>query len=259
MRSRSGKTFVTFLMFIPLISIPLMAVFGIPEFSGVNRDDPLGFSAESKSLTKSNLGQPFQLTGEIPEDNRSQPFESAKTATAHNLQGVNPFEIAAQKTDHKGLKGWAVERQQQSSTANVHFKRSEFYQERSRTRDDNRQSLDDLDSIIDKKTNHASEKSSNAAAAFSVSDHGKWDRISNATDHTSLWRAAIGKLQKIGIEDYTLKPGSSPKLFHFSCTIPGNSNLRPRILHRFEAESEDPLHAIGDVIEQVEEWLQQNS
>lgn len=257
MRSRSGRTFVTLLMFIPLISIPLMAVFGIPEFSLVNRDDPLGFSTNGDTLTNSNLGQPLQLTDEIPEDKPSQPFAKRETTPVSNLQGVDPFQIEEKKPAHAGMKGWAVEGQHFTSVANANFKRTGFQRERSRTRDSNPQSLNDLDSIIDTRTKTGTDKSANQAAPFPHSDTGNRIRIPNSTDHRTRWQSAIGKLRKIGIEDYTLKPGSSPKLFHFSCTYTPTSNVKPRITHRFEAESEDPLQAVVDVIEQIEEWLQQ--
>ena len=255
MRTRSGRTFVTLLMFIPLVSIPLMAVFGIPEFSLVNRDDPLGFSADDNTLTNSSLGQATQLTNGIPDDPPASRFADRDSASLGNRQGNNPFDIQEENPIHQGLNGWAVDQSQQATGASANLKHTDF-----QSRNNNPQSLDDLDSTIERRTKMGNGNRATQTTAVSRSEKWNRERNTNATDnHQTRWKSAFGKLRNLGIENYTLKPGSSPKLFHFSCKYPSKLNGKPRITHRFESESEDPLQAIADVIEQIEKWLQQKS
>lgn len=67
------------------------------------------------------------------------------------------------------------------------------------------------------------------------------------------WRAAVARLNALGIRDYRLSPGERPHQFHFSCFFtPADI---PRITHRFEAEANQPLEAVEKVLDQVDVWL----
>lgn len=66
------------------------------------------------------------------------------------------------------------------------------------------------------------------------------------------WGAAVDRLNQLGIRQFKLEPGQRDG-FHFSCYFTPRDN--PRVTHRFEAESAEPLQAVEDVLIQVEDWL----
>jgi len=68
------------------------------------------------------------------------------------------------------------------------------------------------------------------------------------------WRAAVRRLNELGIHQFRLEPGGRPNEFHFHCSFTPSDT--PRLTHRFEAEATEPLRAVQKVIAQVEQWLQ---
>lgn len=77
------------------------------------------------------------------------------------------------------------------------------------------------------------------------------DRLSAVTQPLT-WRAAVARLNSLGIRKYRLMPGSTADEFHFSCFFSPTNN--PRLTHRFEAEASEPLQAVEKVLAQVDEW-----
>ena len=66
------------------------------------------------------------------------------------------------------------------------------------------------------------------------------------------WKAAVARLNALGIREYQLQPGEHPGEFHFSCRFVSRTN--PRVMQRFEAEAAEPLDAVEQVLEQVDDW-----
>jgi hypothetical protein len=66
------------------------------------------------------------------------------------------------------------------------------------------------------------------------------------------WKAAIERLNALGISEFRLQPGQRDGQFHFSCDLPSPDN--PRVVRRFEAEAADPMEAFEDVLRQVGDW-----
>jgi len=69
------------------------------------------------------------------------------------------------------------------------------------------------------------------------------------------WRGAISRLNELGIQDYRLMPGNKNETFLFVCSL--SLKHRPRVTHRFAAESVEPLRAVQNVIGQIEERMAQ--
>jgi hypothetical protein len=70
---------------------------------------------------------------------------------------------------------------------------------------------------------------------------------------TLNWREASLRLHDLGIRDYHLERGASESSFLFVCVFsPGDA---PQVVHRFEAEAEDPLVAVNQVLNQVDGWM----
>ena len=71
------------------------------------------------------------------------------------------------------------------------------------------------------------------------------------------WRSAVDRLRALGINHYRLAPGTAPNGFHFSCFFsPGGD---PRITQRFEAEANEPLGAVEQVLAQIDGWRKQHT
>lgn len=64
------------------------------------------------------------------------------------------------------------------------------------------------------------------------------------------------RLQQLGIRDFTLAPGGAGDAWHFSCLDTSPTN--PRVKRRFEADAAEPLAAILDGLQQIENWRNGN-
>jgi hypothetical protein len=78
-----------------------------------------------------------------------------------------------------------------------------------------------------------------------------------SSNHAFAWKKAVGRLNALGIRDYQLQPGERAGEFNFSCRFAARSN--PRVIHRFEAESADPLDAVNQVLRQLDDWRARHS
>lgn len=68
------------------------------------------------------------------------------------------------------------------------------------------------------------------------------------------WRQASLRLTELGVRNYHLERGAGSGTFLFVCTFsPGDA---PHVVHRFEAEMDDPLLAVNEVLQQVDHWMQ---
>lgn len=76
----------------------------------------------------------------------------------------------------------------------------------------------------------------------------------NSADEFS-WDQATQKLRELGIRKHQLEWLAEANSFLFTCTFtPPHS---PRVTHRFEAEADEPLHAVHKVLEQIDAWQTQ--
>lgn len=75
-----------------------------------------------------------------------------------------------------------------------------------------------------------------------------------ATAETLSWSAAVDRLNQLEIRNFRLEPGRQPGQFMFICVYTARDN--PGVMHRFEAEAEQPLKAVENVLDQIAEWQQ---
>jgi hypothetical protein len=71
------------------------------------------------------------------------------------------------------------------------------------------------------------------------------------------WKSAAERLQELGITSYHLEPGANPTSFLFVCSFCPAQN--PNVTMRFESEAADPLVAVDDVLAQIDRWQQTQS
>lgn len=74
----------------------------------------------------------------------------------------------------------------------------------------------------------------------------------SAQVETLTWQQAVDRLNQLGIRTFRLTPNTGQNGYRFVCLVTSVDD--PRISRRFEAESIDPLIAVGDVLAQVENW-----
>lgn len=78
------------------------------------------------------------------------------------------------------------------------------------------------------------------------------DELSPLAGSGSDWQAAARRLKELGIQQYRLEARIEEQRFIFRCVFPvGESTAMKRV---FEADADDPLDAVVQVLEQVEEW-----
>ena len=68
------------------------------------------------------------------------------------------------------------------------------------------------------------------------------------------WQSAVERLNQLDIRNFRLEPGHKAGLFVFICSYtPADT---PRVTYRFEAGADEPLKAVEKVLEQIVEWQQ---
>ncbi len=259
MRRRRQGQLATFAMLIPMFAVPVMAVFGIPQFAPVVAS-PAGqrqpewladhsFSeighSDAHSSRSLNLVAPkskqLDLFQPYP-DAEGQPFVGSRSLTAAERSSgrevANTRPVAAEppapsaevldlfvpvdgtRPQQRGLNAGATP-PSRSSAANPGIKPAP-------------------------KAAYATEQQPSAGQTLRI-------RIADQPD-TLSWRGAVDRLNQLGIRTYRLSPSAGDGRFHFMCLVTSADD--PRISRRFEAESHEPLDAVDRVLAQVEEWNQ---
>lgn len=241
MRALANSVLATLFVLVLLLVLPLIAVFGIPEFVPVvasSSADPyrpqprlgpvgIGESAKQKPV---DLFRGF--------DERLEAADEFDTAAA--LDRGRPAE-GTRRNDP--LDGWDFDDRGRARP------RTEDRQPRDAGRTDRgERSFAEWDVEDDPPA-------APPRREVSTEDGASSDPFSTLTGGELTWRDAVRRLRSLGIEDYHLSPGRGEE-FHFACSYsPRNS---PRVVHRFEAEAREPLAAVEKVLSQIDDWSNQH-
>jgi hypothetical protein len=290
MRSPLSGPIATLLMFVPLVAIPLFAVFGMPQFSTLApaaRAEDLKFAADKdkpspKASQESDLIGGVQVTesgtappateGPVPRvHNDADPFAEfirpaegdgrrtakgashhAETASENHTDSGNDTDSPPRRPQH-----WPIDGEngpQQKPVVAVGETGS----------DDGKTARADAEPVSHDPANMTSEEHSRSKAGTRLTagfdtnrqhadaDRGIPDAARYPSDEARSWKAAVARLNALGIHDYQLQPGERAGEFHFSCRFVSRTN--PRVMQRFEAEAREPLEAVEQVLEQIDEW-----
>lgn len=224
MSAKQGGSFATLLLAIPLSAIPLMAIFGIPEFAQL--------SAATGDASPSDIVRQPTASFDEPVPTDETPDERNRLAAADLLA---PAEERARPSAPQTAPWWGgtatVPQREPASSAATAPTEPESTQPSPRPM----QTAAPQPLI----RTLASAETTPAAAA---------------TASGLTWRDATRRLEEIGITDYRLQRGESSDRFLFVCRFsPGSDE---RIVQRFEAEAAEPLEAVENVLAQVDQWLQ---
>jgi len=289
MRSGIHGTFATLLLMVPVLSIPALAIFGIPQFAPVVAS-PL--DENPKQDRERRVGQSARPTGDAFMDDLedapafgSEPAERFADAGSGQIgdsvpltrpslgaadrrpsrESRSPRSQPGSSSGHQGViqavPSW------QSETSMRQDDRGDFGNGGAERLSD-RPSIDLRDTRFDQKV--AAVTDFPQARIQRISDSGPMQgardypraqpgdqpavRPAIAETEALTWQGAVRRLNELEIRNFRLQPGHGDNQFVFICSYtPTNS---PRVSYRFEAEAEEPLKAVEKVLEQIAEWQQ---
>lgn len=249
-RRRQGFT-TTFLMLIPMLGVPAMAIFGIPQFAPLissmtsHADEPdldvfhetrLGQSA-SGSLRTLDLPAVEQVDLFQPYESDAATRQPA-TQRSETVMWTDPLRRAELRSQPVAAPPATVSHRESSVRASrrMHQQVYDIF-------------ADDF------------RDPSNAAPAASTSStmvgRTRTVALNEPAEPTSPagvlnWRDAIDRLKACGSTSYRLTAGARDGDYLFVCLVASPDD--ERITRRFEAESSDPLVAVENVLGQIDVW-----
>lgn len=247
MRSRIHSTFATLLLLIPVVSIPALAIFGIPQFAPVvvsPLDEGVPEDRESR------IGQSARL-GRFPEDLEDAPAfdpESERQLAESRTRALGSQDaprrsflnsesfsdpLASPRQPRKG-------RDTQRPVEGLGSAAQPFGAESTGLGP-----AGPLHSVPLNPVQPASPQDGFAELSLNPT-------VSNPANLT--WNEAIRRLNELQIRDFRLGPGLNANEFLFVCSYTPSDS--PLVSYRFEAESPEPLKAVENVLEQVVAWQQ---
>jgi hypothetical protein len=266
MRSDSSGPFTTLLMMVPLVVVPLLAVFGIPQFapisaspSGDDKEFDIDFDLEPTGSAAAKTAAP-------PSGDIFAPYSSAGA----NAAVSSPSAAPTTATEGEGLfsavgenQGWSDPFQQpQSQSQAPSPAAASAPPSRANTPaaapwNPPEAALREWELDAARASEIGSSTSGDIRESTAVVRNNFNEPAPARSDERSAapltWRSAVDRLNRLGIGDFQLERGERD-LFLFSCSY--SPPDRPRVSHRFEAEAAEPLAAVEDVLRQVEGWSQ---
>ena len=264
MTQRQGPgVFTTLLLLIPMLTVPVMALFGVPHFMPVvasptvrsERDTFPGFRETRVSQSEAVL-QPVSLRTTTETVDLFQPYADSVTTASPG----QPRQSASQLEQYRN--SWT------DPLIATHIQNAIPH----RTPPLRPQSHSDF------QLNSSSTPSASAESSFTLSDSqqnpsgvhsrsgSRYERQSRSSGVPPVdpvetpplsWRRAARLLEQLGVSTYSLSPGLNPGEFRFVCLVSSADN--PRVSRRFESHAPDPLAAVEQVIDQVRNWTRPQS
>jgi hypothetical protein len=281
MRNPLSGPVATLLMFVPLVAIPLFAVFGTPQISTTGSPaaqvEDLKFALErdkpsaANSLPEGDLVSAVQVSdGNTTAQNATaqnptgqdgpQPSASA-AAVAKNeadpfAEFVRPAEGETRRSDAAtGNQTAPAERRPlrgPADDANNAQPQKTALASNDPVVDEGRAARPDRESAGGNPFNESSAGRSRSKSSTRMTAGFDANRGGEPSEEAKGLRSAIARLNALGITDYQWQPGDHDGEFLFRCRLVSRHN--PRMMQRFEAEASEPLQALEKVLVQIDEW-----
>lgn len=228
MRSRSGSSFSTLLLSLPLVGVPLMAMFGVPQFVPV--------------VASSVNDQPTA---------RSKPTRSTRIG-----ESLVPAMLSAVDTPHSG------EMADADSLDDLFRPPSESRQKGPVQRSSKPARSPDTPGLFAQEPRTSTARPAKLQAVRNPTEtHLKQQQPSpeelrlfgEKTVDGLTWQNAVSRLNELGIHEFRLEPGQQMGEFYFACEFSPDANAR--ITRRFESEASEPLKAVALVLRQIDSWM----
>jgi hypothetical protein len=225
MSARRGSSFATVLLLVPVAAIPLMAFFGVPEFDRL--------SASTEELIPDIVRQP-SLSFVEDDPATAKSASNAHRDSASDLLAPVEAEAAEPSSPDDSL-AWSRDPADDNQAESGLFAP--------------RAAVAPIQKPLPRPL-----KTSAVAPPVTVTGAAEAYVPPPATESGLSWREATRRLKEIGITEYRLDNHPSTDQFLFVCHFsPGGD---ARIVQRFEADGDEPLEAVEDVLAQVDHWLQ---
>lgn len=238
MRSSAQGSLATVLLLIPILAVPMLAIFGVPQLAPTV-SSPYAESAASKKKDESEA-PPFS-----PKNNGRDPFDQIASHVADEVPewGEDPADTAARALADRRQTPPVPERRLRESAPVEATESSPF----AMVSDGNTaMPMADMAAGSYRRTRPAADENRPQPRRPSART------VVTVADPQLTWRDAVQKLNALEIRNFRLEPGQQPLQFLFSCSYTPRDN--PRVSRRFEAEADEPLLAVEHVLEQIDTW-----
>jgi hypothetical protein len=293
MNSSPGGPIAILFMMVPLIVVPLIAIFGIPnlptnfssaatEESAIQFDDLQEETGVGNSSAHHHSEAPA-FDDEVSEFETDTEFTTANEKSEHQSSNHHHDDHGHSHKKRKknwnppseALEGWNVDSSKKEKEPNKFRQKYDDEEDGFQPQSNNsingmlsRRSQEDVEQL------DFSDSFDSNGSTENETEEDEWindEALTNANPLTlktaeidkqptsgkgsqAEWSMAIKKLQSYGIKNYQMVPGSDPGEFLFRCATVSRGNSR--LVYRFEAEATEPLAAVADVLRQVEKWNQ---
>ena len=288
MRSGIHGTFATLLLMVPVLSIPALAIFGIPQFAPVvaspldegrrsDQERRVGQSAKPVGDRFAEDPDDALAFGSEPTDRRSsapsaRPGESVPWPRPgrNSSNRTSPIDAPESRFDNTNPHG-------ANDGAEVPNPGSAFDKEsfgpRPNERSNDRSNRDARDNPFDSNQSAPPEFRPPQFKGVPTTGSGSppnprafqrqpeplpnvdaKDRSAGTENEPLTWQTAVRRLNEMEIRNFRLQPSHRENQFVFICSY--SSSDSPRVSRRFEAEADEPLKAVEKVLEQIAEWKQ---
>lgn len=234
MNGKGGSSLGTLLFSVPLAAIPLMAIFGIPQFA------PLVASPERS-------GSYDRHSDEHRSDVRLRGGRRQADEFEDELADSDAPEFDSDR--RPSLDRSLAERSNRSAGRGRPQRESAEEWPQSQLGDDRQTDPPAIAQNEDRLERRATPAIDELPVAS--------DAPAQPAEIGLTWKSAAERLQELGITSYHLEPGANPTSFLFICSFCPEQNSN--VTMRFEAEAADPLVAVDDVLAQINTWQQKQS
>lgn len=235
MNGKGGSSLGTLLFSVPLAAIPLMAIFGIPQFA------PLVASPERSGSYDRHADDRSSNVRIRGGRRQSDEFEEELTdSDAPEFDADRRPSLDRSLEDRYGRV--AAGRGRTQNDAAEERPQAQLGEER----------VTDSSAIASNDDGLKPRSTRDNVVSPAASDAPAPPAATGLT-----WKSAAEQLQALSITSYHLEPGANPTSFLFVCSfVPAQ---HPNVTMRFESESADPLVAVDDVLAQIDRWQQKQS
>ncbi len=242
MRSQSGSSLSTLVFLVPLLGVPLMAIFGVPQFVPVIASSASDDAGRPATTRRSHgVGESAAATGLASE-------KSSRDAASREDERIDDLFRSAKSVprDSRPLRGESSGRE----TKFIETAQGADTWLTQTTAED--QAADIFAARPNMKSN--GERGGVSSPVSSPRTGGLTPpRSPESSDQGLTWRDAVRQLNELGIQEFRLEPGRQLGEFYFACEFTPDRDTR--ITRRFEAEAKEPLLAVAAVLRQIDEWM----
>lgn len=238
MRTSAQGSLATVLLLIPILAVPMLAIFGVPQFTPVVAS-PFDDAAASRRQDESEA-PPFSPTG-----SEGDPFERASSNLSSDVPewGDEPSDRAARALADRRRVTPVSHRPTRKTALSEPTEPSPFASPSEGT----------AAPTMPDALPGSYRRQRNTAVVDTRPNRPTAEATPAMLDPQLTWRDAVQKLNALGIRNFRLEPGHQPSQFLFSCSYTPRDN--PSVSYRFENEADEPLRAVERVLEQIDTWL----